>query len=506
MSVMFKMSVGRGGSAGANIGYITREKATQKEKERVWTRNVPEYVDSKGKEAIYKERAANLREYMRQLEEDELAKPYRGNGKTRTHYRVIYSFDKEVSDEKAKEMVSQHLAENFPKARAVAALHRDTDNAHVHVQIAARQTDNRKVQLKKETYRSLDERWAKIYGREFGRADELEHAAKKNRWRAWMKQAHEAKQRGEKPPPRPKRVTHERNQVQERVTMARKQYGLEYADKPRTTGNQRPPTNRERAITRGVAERSTVSLSGRTANTLRRDSTLERGVGAERTRTVTRTTDARLADERAAELGKDSGREAGSPTRAVGRGVAEDGFRAQRVGRAVESGAPEGQARTVHSREAPTSNSRGTETKVHSPETPQRVTNEWADERLGDQTLEGRVRASLTQPSEVSRDTLPSRLDGAIRLDDGNPSQAGLHLHLHHTDNLSVGDVPRSQLDLAVDSALRPYTTARQVEQERATTILEHDLTNQQWKELGREAAGELTQEIEQDIPSLLEL
>jgi hypothetical protein len=66
-----------------------------------------------------------------------------------------------------------------------------------------------------------------------------------------------------------------------------------------------------------------------------------------------------------------------------------------------------------------------------------------------------------------------------------------------------VGAVPRSQLDLAVDSALRPYTTARQVEQDNA---LEHDLTNQQGTELGREAAGELTQEIEQDIISLLEL
>ncbi len=503
MSVMFKMSVGRSGSGGANIGYITRERATQKEKERVWTRNVPEYVDGKGKEASYKERTANLREYMRQLEEDELGKPCRGNGKTRTHYRVVYSFDKEVSDEKAKEMVSQHLAENFPKARAVAALHRDTDNAHVHVQIAARQTDNRKVQLKKETYRSLDERWAKIYGREFGRADELEHAAKKNRWRAWMRQAHEAKQRGEKPPPRPKRVAHERNQVQERVTMSRKQYGLEYADKPRTTGHQRPSADRERATTRGIAERNTVNLSGRTTNPLRRDSMPERGVSAERTRTVTRPTDARLADERATELGKDSGREAGSPARAFGRGVAEDGRRAQRVGRAVESGAAEGQDRADYSREVPTISSGGTETKVHFAETPQRVPNEWAGEGLGDRTLAGQVRASLTQPSEASRDTFPSRLDRTVGLGDGNPSQAGLHPHLIPTDDLSVGAVPRSQLDLAVDSALRPYTTARQVEQDNA---LEHDLTNQQGTELGREAAGELTQEIEQDIISLLEL
>jgi hypothetical protein len=502
MSVMFKMSVGSGGSGGANIGYITREKATQKEKERVWTQNIPKYVDSKSKEASYKERTADLREYMRQLEEDELAKPCRGNGKTRTHYRVVYSFDKEVSDEKAKEMVSQHLAENFPKARAVAALHRDTDNAHVHVQIAARQIDDRKVQLKKETYRSLDERWAKIYGREFGRADELEHAAKKNRWRAWMRQAHEAKQRGEKPPPRPKRVAHERNQVQERVIMARKQYGLEYADKPRTTGNQRPSAVTERAVTRGVAERDASRLSGRTANTLRRDTTLERGVGAERTRAVARTTDARFADERAAELGKDSGREAGSPPRAIGRGVAEDGLRAQRVGSTIQSGAAAGQERTDRSREAPTINSGGAETEVQSTETPQRVTNEWAEERFGDRTLAGQVRAGFTQPSEASRDALTSRLAGTLQLDGGNPSQAGLLRDLYHIDDLSMGAIPRSQLNLDVDDALQPLTDARQIEQ----TLISPGSLHEAEAEVQQSPEQANAQEVEYDLGSSIDM
>ena len=221
MSAVVKLSVGRAGAAGDNVRYITRERATEGEQERVWTRNVPGYANEGDG---YKERTSNLIEYARQLEEDELDKPQRGAGKTRTHYRAIYSFDKEVSDGKARELVDRHLDENFPKARTIAAIHRDTDNAHVHVQIAARQTDGRKVQLSREQYRSLDERWARIYGREFGREITDEHLRKKEEWRAWMRESRERATRGEQPRPRPKRVTHERNQVQERRVMATRQY------------------------------------------------------------------------------------------------------------------------------------------------------------------------------------------------------------------------------------------------------------------------------------------
>lgn len=221
MSAVVKLSVGRAGAAGENIRYITRDRATEGEQERVWTRNVPEYA-SEG--PGYRERTANLSEYARQLEEDEMGKPEYGRGQTRTHYRAIYSFEKEVGDLKMREMVDRHLEENFPLARAIAAIHRDTDHPHVHVQIAARQTDGRKVQLSREQYRSLDERWAWIYGQEFGREIAAEHMQKKREWRAWMKESHERVSRGEQPRPRPKRAAHDRNQVEERRVMAAKQY------------------------------------------------------------------------------------------------------------------------------------------------------------------------------------------------------------------------------------------------------------------------------------------
>ena len=228
---MLKFSVGRSGTAPAHLAYITRESATESEHARVWTRNIPGYAahtDHEEQEGLsYLERTADLREYVRQREEDELNEGRErrdGAGKNnRTHYRVIYSFDRQVPDQQLKKLVNRHLAENFPRARAVAAIHRDTEHPHVHVQLAARQTDGRKLHFDHYTHRRLDEAWARIYGQTFGLELEWEHLAKKEQWRAWMWTAREAKERGEEAPPRPGRATHERNQLDERRQMLARQ-------------------------------------------------------------------------------------------------------------------------------------------------------------------------------------------------------------------------------------------------------------------------------------------
>jgi hypothetical protein len=263
--VVLTVKVGRSGTAGANVRYMTRERATEGKQERVWTHNIPEYAahpDHAEQGISYKERTGDLREYARQLEEDEIEKPQRGSGEKRTHYRAIYSFDREVTDEKAREMVDEHLQENFPKARAIAAIHRDTDNAHVHVQIAARGTDDRKLHFNDHAHQRLDERWARIYGKEFGKEIEHEHAAKKEAWREWMRAARQAKLEGREIPPRPRRVAHERNQVAEKRKMHAKQYGLSHAKQTGTRDNERraahgerPSTTREQPA--GAAARNT---------------------------------------------------------------------------------------------------------------------------------------------------------------------------------------------------------------------------------------------------------
>lgn len=337
------IKVGRSGAASAHVGYVTRERATEGKQERVWTRNVPEYADHPDhaeRGMTYRERTADLREYARQLEEDELEKPHhRSRGEKRTHYRAIYSFDREVTDEKAREMVDAHLEENFPKARAIAAIHRDTDNAHVHVQIAARQIDDRKVHLNHRMHRRLDERWARIYGKEFGREIEKEHLAKKTQWREWMREAREARERGEEPPPRPKRVARERNQVKERRAMHAKQYGLHYADQAGIRDNQRRASSGERpATTRGeradraargtdrsLAERHGATRSVSQPSTAERD---QQQSDRQQPRRVSRASRAvsnrNQSDDRARQVGLDRSEQTRADSPSVGRAQRAD--------------------------------------------------------------------------------------------------------------------------------------------------------------------------------------
>lgn len=318
------IKVGRAGTAGDHARYITRERATEGKQERVWTRNVPEYAahpDHDEREMSYKERTADLREYARQLEEDELERPQRGGGEKRTHYRAIYSFDRDVTDEKAREMVDAHLAENFPKARAIAAIHRDTDNAHVHVNIAARGTDDKKLHFDQRTHRRLDERWARIYGQEFGRELEREHLEKKQEWRAWMRDARAARARGEEPPPRPQRAARERNQVQERRQMHAKQYGLNHANQTGIRDDQRRATNGEQPATaRGRG-------AGRTTRSLIRE--------LARDEVTARST----SQQPAAERDRQPGRAGRADRAASGRTQADDRRGAQPDQRAGQTGA-----------------------------------------------------------------------------------------------------------------------------------------------------------------------
>jgi hypothetical protein len=262
---VFKFSKGRAGASSANVRYITRQKAAD---ERVWTRNVPEHTQEGD---THKEQINNLREYARQREEDEIGAARSGSGETRTHYRAIYSFDREVSDEQAQRMVDEHLDKNFPNARCIAAIHRDTDHTHTHVWIDARDTDERKIQLDNKTYKTLDDDWAKTYAREFDeRSIYDEHVNKKYQTQDWKREAYEARRRGEDAPAKPARAADERDQIEERRAMHARQYGADY-DERGITRNQRRASSGEREIDRSIetskrAERAVRSTTREVEN------------------------------------------------------------------------------------------------------------------------------------------------------------------------------------------------------------------------------------------------
>jgi hypothetical protein len=252
----FKFSNGSAGTSSANIRYITREKAAQG---RIWTRNLPDHVTEAEtrKEQIY-----NLKEYARQREEDELNKSRTGSGHTRTHYRAIYSFDREVTDEQAQKMIDEHLDKNFPDARCVAAIHRDTDHTHAHVWIEARDTDDKKINISNKQYKTLDDDFARICAKEFQDQSLYDdHINKKNQTQEWKREAYEARQRGEVTPDKPARAADERNQIEERRAMHARQYGADY-DETGIARNQRHASSREQEIDRSIktserAERAT---------------------------------------------------------------------------------------------------------------------------------------------------------------------------------------------------------------------------------------------------------
>jgi Relaxase/Mobilisation nuclease domain len=161
--VFIRFSIGRAGASGANVRYIARGSATGFDREALLVRNYPDYTrEGTG----YRDYREHLEEYARQQEEDELARPRRGGqGAARTHYRVVLSFEERVLTDKARAMASEYLERTFPRARATAAVHQDTEHTHVHVHLQARDADDEKLHFDRETYRHLDREWAELYGR-----------------------------------------------------------------------------------------------------------------------------------------------------------------------------------------------------------------------------------------------------------------------------------------------------------------------------------------------------
>lgn len=230
---------GRAGASAANARYISRTTAVRDGERGLYEHNLPDYLRGE----TYAETRANLTEYARQRDEDERARPTRGGGEARTHYRAQLSFEGRVDAERAREMASEYMRENFPNARGFAVVHQDTEHTHAHIWLDARQTDGKKLNVSMSDYKRLDERWARIYGREFGQEKEREHLAKKQETRDWKRAQARGEQSGEKPQRASRSMT--RGDYEQRE---RRNYGV---DENRTRGDQRAVAAREQALAHG---------------------------------------------------------------------------------------------------------------------------------------------------------------------------------------------------------------------------------------------------------------
>jgi len=117
-------------------------------------------------------------------------------------YRAVLTVKREISDEEMRGAVNHFLRENFPRAQALAALHRNTSHVHVHLYVHSRQPDGRKVNLGQAYFR-LDESWAKVCSEHFkDRAIYDEHMRLKNETKKWKRRRVQAQAQGQNIPPK----------------------------------------------------------------------------------------------------------------------------------------------------------------------------------------------------------------------------------------------------------------------------------------------------------------
>jgi Relaxase/Mobilisation nuclease domain len=149
-----KFSVGKSGAGGANASYITR----QPDAEKIAFYNLNHLVVETNAEM-----RTNAIAYAYSREDIEKDK----SKNARTHYRMILSWDRKEDSEKASAEAEKYLDKVLPKAKAILAVHQDTDHTHVHIWIDARQTDDKKINLRSSEYTTLDEKWARHYDAEY---------------------------------------------------------------------------------------------------------------------------------------------------------------------------------------------------------------------------------------------------------------------------------------------------------------------------------------------------
>lgn len=172
MSVL-KFKAGTKGASGKHVSYMTRESAC----DSISFHNLDE-LDA---EDQYEKRV-NALSYAHNREEEETT--------GRSHYRVVLSWDREEETEKAREMTHEFLEEKFKDARAIVAIHQDTEHTHAHVWLDARQEDGRKIHSPKNHINDISKSWQNKYDREYQTNYEKEFATKREETRQYKEAKH----------------------------------------------------------------------------------------------------------------------------------------------------------------------------------------------------------------------------------------------------------------------------------------------------------------------------
>lgn len=249
----FTIGSGKLGESAKHLRYIANPQAVRDGQEGVWLKEFPLALT----EASYPILVQRLCQYARWLEQEDII-GHKSRGEARTHYQAILSFEAPVEVQQAKSMLARWMQDAFPKTQAAGFIHRNTAHLHIHVWIAARQTDGRKINLSARAFRQIDEQWNRIYSQAMNR-DEREHLLKKGQTERFKQLRREGKEQSIE---RPQRVGHQWNPAvfneRERERLEGKSLGKYDRDEGRTgtdksilAGNASPSAGSERSIAKG---------------------------------------------------------------------------------------------------------------------------------------------------------------------------------------------------------------------------------------------------------------
>jgi relaxase-like protein len=237
----------------------------QRDADPVWTRNAPDFLtgdtnktDRESDQSTVQERLSlkekteNLRLYFGSLEDYERRKG------GRTHYRIILSFDVPATNRQIRDLTNNFLEQAFPKAIAFGAIHRDTGHPHVHLYLNSRQTDGRRIQLKNNEFKTIDEKWSRIYTDFAGdKSAHVEYLRKKEETKQWKIAAAEAYRKGEPIPPKPERDNDRRERLAEQRLAAQR-------SDARDCGHQFDSSKQAEPVIRPASEKQTSRLLAKT--------------------------------------------------------------------------------------------------------------------------------------------------------------------------------------------------------------------------------------------------
>jgi hypothetical protein len=209
-----------GAASAANTKYITRETATGADPRALYLHNL-EHLQGED----YRETRNNIISFAETRLDEEQARSRTNPRESRTHYRVILSFDRSEDSEKARDLAKNWLEKNFKDARAVVAVHQDkAQHSHIHVWVDARDSNDRKLQINNRQFKNLDKSWAQIYSKEYGDHYLKQHVEKKQETKKFKQEYRLAKEEGRCCPAAP--IREKQNKIQARQQQERNNYGF----------------------------------------------------------------------------------------------------------------------------------------------------------------------------------------------------------------------------------------------------------------------------------------